>query len=143
MGVSVGVGGGLGFLGVVALCFGVFACKDGSFTTLSLTSFFVGMVWCLLWAIPVVIWGGEDGARYVGVMWGLPIALTMASAVEWRSCPTELISSKGKGQRQLVVSPKVSSLSRGGTKYSVPTEAESSAADFTNLSEGGCLLTIS
>ncbi len=37
----------------------------------------LGLMWCVGWAVGVVIWGGEDGATYVGIMWGLPILVTL------------------------------------------------------------------
>lgn len=37
-----------------------------------------GVLWCLSWAVGVVIWGGQDGATYVGIMWGVPLLMTAA-----------------------------------------------------------------
>lgn len=84
LGVSVGVGGGIGLLGVLAICGGVgmvgkMNSRGQSGTAGGLISITLGMVWCLSWASGVVIWGGEAGATYVGIMWGVPIVLAVVS----------------------------------------------------------------
>lgn len=84
LGVSVGVGGGIGLLGVLTICGGVgLVCRINSqgesHTATGLIFITLGVVWCLSWASGVLIWGGEDGATYVGIMWGVPIVMAVAS----------------------------------------------------------------
>ncbi|CAN0472675.1 unnamed protein product, partial [Ectocarpus sp. 8 AP-2014] len=80
LGVSIGVGGGIGLLGVLAICSGIVLVgrmnsEGQSDTAAGLMSIALGTVWCLSWSSGVVIWGGEVGATYVGIMWGVPIVL--------------------------------------------------------------------
>ncbi|CAN0276866.1 unnamed protein product, partial [Scytosiphon promiscuus] len=70
LGVSVGVGGGLGLIGVVMICGGILGLSTKAHSierNLSLIA--MGVLWCLSWSSAVVVWGGADGATYVGVMW--------------------------------------------------------------------------
>eukprot|EP00903_Cladosiphon_okamuranus_P019187 g17648.t2 len=88
LGVSVGVGGGIGFLGVLLIC-GVL-CRKALMKPSTradqwddIVPVLIGVLWCMVSAVGVVIWGGQDGAAYVGIMWGLPIVV--ASVVPCRA----------------------------------------------------------
>lgn len=73
MGVSVGVGGGFGFLGIVAFGVGLSVYNDKSSYTdhvFGVFVMFLGVVWCLGWSAGVIIWGGVEGATIVGIIWG-------------------------------------------------------------------------
>lgn len=82
LGISVGVGGGLGFIGVIMICGGLIKIsveqkERGCPTVQNVLVIVMGVLWCLSWSSAVVVWGGVDGATYVGIMWGLPIMLTV------------------------------------------------------------------
>ena len=87
LGVSVGVGGGIGLFGVLLICSGLCGLMSvapssratPSLKSTAITCILVGVLWCLSWAAGVVIWGGQDGAMYVGIMWVLPILVTVAA----------------------------------------------------------------
>lgn len=74
LGVSVGVGGTFGFLGIVYAGFVTFAEYSSPLYTLPCT-----LLWCSLWAIGVVIWGGQDGAIYAGTWWALALLVAFLS----------------------------------------------------------------
>ena len=88
MGVSVGVGGGFGFFGVIAFGLGLGGCMSGKKLRrgldLNLSSselgccMFFGIAWCLGWSAGVVIWGGVDGAMIVGIVWGVSLLVSCA-----------------------------------------------------------------
>lgn len=83
--VSVGVGGVVGFVGVLVICVSI--CTGRTFLR-SACGVLFGILWCAIWAIGVVIWGGVDGATYVGIMWGVPILLASISrlaGIDWWS----------------------------------------------------------
>lgn len=78
LGVSVGVGGGFGLIGVAFLCVCIcsLAVDDVELSdNLKCTGGISAILWCCSWASGVVIWGGADGATYVGIMWGVPISV--------------------------------------------------------------------
>lgn len=84
---SIGVGGGVGLLGVLMICFGIGLVgrknSEGQWDTAAgLKGIALGTVWCLSWSSGVVIWGGEVGATYVGIMWGVPIVLAAVVAAK-------------------------------------------------------------
>lgn len=86
LGVSVGVGGGFGFIGAAFLC--VCLCslaprlKVDYDTKIRLCLGGIwAIIWCCSWASGVVIWGGVDGAKYVGIMWGVPICAALIFVV--------------------------------------------------------------
>ena len=84
LGVSVGVGGGIGLFGVAMFCAGIytiFVVEAETHVRVGLCFVALGMLWCLAWAVGVVIWGGEDGVTYVGIMWGVPILVSVAVIV--------------------------------------------------------------
>ena len=87
LGVSVGVGGGLGIIGVALVCFCMCAIAsplrvvDEDYKGTVCACGICGLVWCCLWAVGVVIWGGVDGAKYVGIMWGAPISVALSFVV--------------------------------------------------------------
>ncbi|CAB1099449.1 unnamed protein product [Ectocarpus sp. CCAP 1310/34] len=85
LGVSIGVGGGKGLLGVLMICYGIgLVGRTNSRGQLNnaagLMGIALGTVWCLSWSSGVVIWEGEVGATYVGIMWGVPIVLAAVVA---------------------------------------------------------------
>lgn len=66
----VSIGSGLGMLGILATCSGVrFSDSDDQAYTCAIPT--LGIIWSLVWAVPVVIWGGVDGAMYVGITRGV------------------------------------------------------------------------
>ncbi|CAM9281965.1 unnamed protein product, partial [Hapterophycus canaliculatus] len=78
LGVSVGVGGGIGFIGVLAICVRLIriSAKELAVSRTDVFVIMIDVLWCLAWFFAVVIWGGADGATYVGIMWGVPLAVT-------------------------------------------------------------------
>lgn len=86
--VSVGVGGGFGLIGVICLCVAIQAISDGECDKLLIYGLLgiFGILWCSLWAAGVVIWGGADGALYVRILWGVPIAWTLIVSAGCPSC---------------------------------------------------------
>lgn len=85
LGVSVGVGGGFGLLGIAAFGWGLCTCTDkrgyASDRTDGALAVFLGLVWCLGWSSGVVIWGGVRGATIVGIMWGAGVLAGIATCI--------------------------------------------------------------
>lgn len=65
--IAVGIGGTLGLVGLALLYVAV---MDGGIICSVLL-----VLWVLAAATSVVYWGGQDGAVYVAIMWGIPIIL--------------------------------------------------------------------
>ncbi|CAM9772153.1 unnamed protein product [Scytosiphon promiscuus] len=83
LGVSVGVGGVFGSLGILGVWAGLLASAKRDRCQLSswvLVCCIMGVAWCMLWSSGVVIWGGVDGATIVGILWGTGLLVAVASA---------------------------------------------------------------
>lgn len=81
LGMSIGVGGGMGFLGIVVFGFGLNAYNSARRFDDKINagcSVFLAIIWCLLWSSGVVIWGGEEGAITVGIIWGVGLLAAVA-----------------------------------------------------------------
>lgn len=46
----------------------------------------LGFLWMAVWSIGVVIWGGQDGAMYVGIWWGALIVIDLLYACCTNCC---------------------------------------------------------
>lgn len=113
LGVSVGVGGGFGLVGVAFLCLCI--CSFAPRVEVNDSAIVRGggicaIIWCCSWASGVVIWGGVDGAIYVGIMWGVPISAALIFVVyDLCSQPTPKTTSGGitsrNGHRQPPIQP--------------------------------------
>ncbi|CAM9858132.1 unnamed protein product [Ectocarpus fasciculatus] len=79
LGLSIGLAGVFGLAGAVAAGYSSasFGCFEPSTTGMGAVVCMGvgGILWCMVWAVGVVIWGGEDGAVYVGIMWGVGFLL--------------------------------------------------------------------
>lgn len=73
IGVSIGVGGVFGSLGALLATCGllrfVYRAKESYFESSGYDIFF-GFGWMAAWSVGVLIWGGQDGAMFVGILWG-------------------------------------------------------------------------
>ena len=102
LGVSVGVGGGIGFLGVVMVCYCICAIASPCYSDNQCATIWLfvggvcGLVWCCVWAVGVVIWGGADGAKYVGIMWGAPIF----AALSFLAVRSRIIMKRGRDNEE-------------------------------------------
>ena len=86
IGISVGVGGFFGSLGALFSSWGllclVHRAKDSYFDSSGYDIFF-GFAWMAAWSVGVIIWGGQDGATYVGIWWGTIIVVGLLCG--WRN----------------------------------------------------------
>ena len=73
IGVSLGVGGLIGSLGAMGVAFCIYSLKKKGLRGWVLR-IALGVLWMAIWSTGVVVWGGQDGAMYVGVWWGAIIA---------------------------------------------------------------------
>lgn len=79
---SVLVGGMFGMIGVLLMMVGIVSLASEKDKVRALThSLCPGLLWCCAWSVAVVVWGGEDGATAVGVLWGLPLTVTAVLTV--------------------------------------------------------------
>lgn len=79
MGWSIGLAGVFGLAGALAtgFSFASFGCFERSTTGMGAVVCMGvgGILWCMVWSVGVVIWGGLDGVVYVGIMWGVGFLL--------------------------------------------------------------------
>ncbi|CAB1097860.1 unnamed protein product [Ectocarpus sp. CCAP 1310/34] len=79
LGLSIGLAGVFGLAGALAagFSFASFGCFEQSTTGMRavVCMGIGGILWCMVWSVGVVIWGGVDGVVYVGIMWGVSFLL--------------------------------------------------------------------
>lgn len=78
IGISIGVAGVFGSLGALLAAWGllrlIHRAKESYFDSSGHDIFF-GCAWMAAWSVGVLIWGGQDGAMFVGIWWGAIIAV--------------------------------------------------------------------
>ena len=82
--VSIWVGGLFGSLGALLAAWAIFRlfhrARHPSHKGIYVCFVLLGFLWMAVWSIGVVIWGGQDGAMYVGIWWGALIVIDLLYA---------------------------------------------------------------
>eukprot|EP00904_Undaria_pinnatifida_P003186 jgi/Undpi1/12869/HiC_scaffold_7.g02536.m1 len=74
VGIAVGLWGLLGSIGAFFVASGLMRLVEDPCINVTFLGFFLMAVF----AVPVVIWGGQDGATYVGIWWGAIVLIGLA-----------------------------------------------------------------